>query len=91
MPAGEYIAVEKVEAVYKKSPLVEQIWVYGNSFESTLVAVVVPNEDALKSWAAASGVEGEFGAVADDPRAQEHVLSELTRTGKEGKLKVRGC
>ncbi len=38
-PAGEYIAVEKIEAVYKKNPLVEQIWVYGNSFESVLVAV----------------------------------------------------
>ena len=31
--------MEKVEAVYKKCPLVEQIWVYGNSFESVLVAV----------------------------------------------------
>jgi len=39
LPAGEYIAVEKIEAVYKKNPLVEQIWVYGNSFESVLVAV----------------------------------------------------
>lgn len=42
--AGEYIAVEKVEAVFKKNSNVEQIWVYGNSYESVLVAVVVPNE-----------------------------------------------
>lgn len=42
MPAGEYVAAEKIEAAYKKSSLVEQIWVYGNSLESTLVAVVVP-------------------------------------------------
>ncbi len=40
--------MEKVEAVYKKSSLVEQIWVYGNSFESILVAVVVPNEDSTE-------------------------------------------
>ena len=89
LPAGEYIAVEKVEAVYKKNSLVEQIWVYGNSFESTLVAVVVPNEEALKSWAAANGIDGDFGAVVGSPGTQEHVLSELTKTGKEGKLKVR--
>ena len=34
--------MEKVEAVYKKNPLVEQMWVYGNSFESVLVAVRRP-------------------------------------------------
>ena len=39
---GEYIAAEKIEAAYKKNEMVEQIWVYGNSFESTLVAIVVP-------------------------------------------------
>jgi hypothetical protein len=44
MTAGEYIAVEKVEAVYKKNSNLEQIWVYGNSYEAVLVAVVVPNE-----------------------------------------------
>jgi hypothetical protein len=41
---GEYIAVEKVEAVFKKNSNLEQIWVYGNSYEAVLVAVVVPNE-----------------------------------------------
>ncbi len=42
--AGEYIAVEAVEAVFKKNSGLEQVWVYGNSFESCLVAVVVPGE-----------------------------------------------
>lgn len=42
--AGEYIAVESMEAVFKKNPAFEQLWVYGNSFESCLVAVVVPTE-----------------------------------------------
>ena len=28
--------------MYKKNAAVEQIWVYGNSFESSVVAVVVP-------------------------------------------------
>lgn len=36
--------MESVEAVFKKNPILEQIWVYGNSFESCLVAVVVPAE-----------------------------------------------
>eukprot|EP00798_Chlamydomonas_sp_ICE-L_P002723 gene2723-12596_t len=49
---GEYIAVEKVENGYKACSLVEQIWVYGNSFESVLVGVVVPKEADLMKWAA---------------------------------------
>lgn len=58
MPAGEYVAVEKIESVLKGCGLVEQVWVYGNSFKSTLVAVVVPKPDAIKDWAKANGKTG---------------------------------
>jgi long-chain acyl-CoA synthetase len=40
-----------------------QIWVYGNSFESTLVAVAVPNEKALMDWASSNGEDGNFTTV----------------------------
>ncbi|KAK7293339.1 hypothetical protein RJT34_16202 [Clitoria ternatea] len=43
---GEHIALEHLENVYGVTPIVEDIWVYGNSFKSMLVAVVVPNEEA---------------------------------------------
>ena len=33
--------MENLENSYKKLDLAEQVWVYGNSYESTLVAVVV--------------------------------------------------
>lgn len=50
---GEYIAVEKVESAYQKAAAVNQIWVYGNSFKSFIVAVVVP--DALWAKSALKG------------------------------------
>jgi long-chain acyl-CoA synthetase len=74
--------------VYKKSSLVEQIWVYGNSFENSLVGVVVPNEDALKSWVAQSSLEGDFAAICRDQRTKEYLSSELAQTAKAGRLKV---
>ena len=43
LTTSEYIAVEKIESALGKAPLVDQIWVYGNSFEAVLVAVVVPS------------------------------------------------
>ena len=44
---GEFVTVSKLEAVFVESPLVRQIYVYGNSERSYLLAVVVPTEDAL--------------------------------------------
>ncbi|WP_431235993.1 carboxylic acid reductase (plasmid) [Mycolicibacterium psychrotolerans] len=44
---GEFVAVSKLEAAYGTSPLVHQIYVYGNSKRPYLVAVVVPSAQAL--------------------------------------------
>ena len=44
---GEFVTVAKLETVFGDSPLVRQIFVYGNSARSYLLAVVVPTEDAL--------------------------------------------
>jgi len=52
---GEYIAAEKVEGIYAKSPAVGQVWIYGNSTKSAVVAIVVPNVDTLRNWAEAQG------------------------------------
>lgn len=58
--AGEYVAVEKLESIFKNSPLIEQLWVYGNSYEAYLVAVVVPSEKALLEWAKTHGKQGTY-------------------------------
>ncbi len=44
---GEFVTVSKLEAAFGDSPLVRQIYVYGNSARPYLLAVVVPTEDAL--------------------------------------------
>ncbi|GIL73086.1 hypothetical protein Vretimale_4702 [Volvox reticuliferus] len=83
---GEYIAVEKVENVYKTCPMVEQVWVYGDSTQSCLVGVVVPAEKPLMSWAADNGVAGDYAAVCGSPAAIAAVLAAMTATGKAEKL-----
>lgn len=52
--------VEKLENVYKKSTFVDQIWVYGDSEKSQLVAIVVPDEPGLASVAEDIGRAGTF-------------------------------
>lgn len=44
---GEFVTVSKLEAAFTESPLVHQIYVYGNSLRSYLLAVVVPTEAAV--------------------------------------------
>ncbi|MEC4764846.1 carboxylic acid reductase [Mycobacterium sherrisii] len=44
---GEFVTLAKLEAVFGNSPLVRQIYVYGNSAHPYLLAVVVPTEEAL--------------------------------------------
>ncbi len=47
---GEFVTVAKLEAVFGDSPLIRQIFVYGNSARSYLLAVVVPTQEALLRW-----------------------------------------
>ncbi|MEV5679012.1 carboxylic acid reductase [Streptomyces sp. NPDC052179] len=44
---GEFVAVSRVETALLGSPLVRQIFVYGNSERAHLLAVVVPTPDVL--------------------------------------------
>ncbi|TKW01211.1 hypothetical protein SEVIR_8G164900v4 [Setaria viridis] len=85
---GEYVAVEVVESAYMQSPLVASVWVYGNSFESFLVAVVIPERQALDEWAAANNKTSDFAELCNDPKAKGYIQDELNKTGK--KLGLRG-
>jgi len=47
---GEFVTVSKLEAAFGDSPLVRQIYIYGNSARPYLLAVVVPSEDAQSRY-----------------------------------------
>ncbi|MFF3572576.1 carboxylic acid reductase [Nocardia jiangxiensis] len=71
---GEFVTVSKLEAVFGDSPLIEQIYIYGNSARAYLLAVVVPSKDA----SARSG---------GDTSALERLLSdELQKIGRTAGL-----
>lgn len=48
--------------------MVEQIWVYGNSYESSLVAIVVPDKKELDGWAKENGLTTDFDALVKEPQ-----------------------
>lgn len=86
---GEYVAAEKIEMALERCPLVEQLFVYGNSFESVLVAVVVPRKRTLLEWWSSSGggaADASLEQVCADPKASAHVLAELTAAARAAGL-----
>eukprot|EP00894_Picocystis_sp_ML_P003804 jgi/Pico_ML_1/54321/g4686.t1 len=84
---GEYVAAEKLENVYGQCGMLDMIWVYGDSYKSMLVAVAVPNEAKLVSWASEKGIKGSFSELCTSEEAKAHILSKLSSIGKENKLK----
>jgi fatty acid CoA ligase FadD9 len=46
---GEFVAVSRLEALYSTSPLIRQIYIYGNSERSFLLAVIVPTDNGVDS------------------------------------------
>ncbi|KAJ3255906.1 Long chain acyl-CoA synthetase 7 peroxisomal [Boothiomyces macroporosus] len=53
---GEYIAPEKLENVYQKSGFVAQIYVHGDSLQSELVGIVVPDQEYSIGYAIQNGL-----------------------------------
>ncbi|KAI7751717.1 hypothetical protein M8C21_004355 [Ambrosia artemisiifolia] len=84
---GEYVAVENLENVYGLVSDIDAVWIYGNSFESCLVAVANPNKQAVERYAEAHNISGDFESLCENPKIKEYILGELTRIGKEKKLK----
>ncbi|KAL2893220.1 Long chain acyl-CoA synthetase 4 [Bienertia sinuspersici] len=84
---GEYVSVENLENTYSLASEIDSIWVYGNSFQSFLVAVVNPNKQALEFWAEESGIAGDFSSLCQNSKAKAYILDKLNKIAKENKLK----
>ena len=49
--SNEYMYMLSLQNLYtSSSPLISQMYIYGNSLQSNIVAVVVPQSDGLMAW-----------------------------------------
>ncbi|KAF2717357.1 acetyl-CoA synthetase-like protein [Polychaeton citri CBS 116435] len=84
---GEYIALEKLESVYRSSPIVGNICVYAAQDQSKPIAIVVPNEPVLKQIASEAGVNGSgLEDLCFNDQVNAAVLKAMQADGKKGGL-----
>ncbi|KAF9117961.1 hypothetical protein BGW39_001629 [Mortierella sp. 14UC] len=98
---GEYVAVEKIEyQIASRLPIALQFFVHGNSHQSCLVAIFVPDPESfldfankvMSSSSSSNGFTGKvdddaFRAACRDSRLRRAVLNEVTIAAQSAGLK----
>ncbi|KAH7367498.1 long-chain-fatty-acid-CoA ligase [Plectosphaerella cucumerina] len=84
MQGGEYIALEKLESVYRSSPFVQNIMVDANSEYNRPIAIIFPNEKILAEQAEKLGVPESH--IHSDRKMQSAVLKDLQTVGRAARL-----
>ena len=84
---GEYIALEKLESVYRAAHVVANICVYADDNKAKPIAIIVPAEPALKKLAASIAVpDGSIEELVHNKKLIAAVLKELQAAGRQGGL-----
>ncbi|KAK3044625.1 hypothetical protein LTS18_000785 [Coniosporium uncinatum] len=84
---GEYIALEKLESVYRSAEVVANICVYAATDKNKPIAIIVPAEPALKKLGSENGCSGEsIEQLVHDEKLQGVVLKQLQDAGRKGGL-----
>ena len=83
---GEYIAPDRLESVFAHFPAIAQSFVYGDSLQSTLVAVIVPGE-GFESWANKAGFSGKAAELIKSKQVKEQLLIDMAKFGRDHGLK----
>jgi long-chain acyl-CoA synthetase len=81
LQGGEYIALEKLEAIYRGVGYVQNIMVHGDSSNPRPIAIVVANDKALAKKARELGVEEK--EMHTDKRVRGAVLKALQDVAKK--------
>jgi len=87
-PHGEYIAVERLESVYKNSIYVENICVYASSLKNELLAFVNPNKKNLIAAANKENIPyNSYEELCENQSIRKIVIGDLGKVANQSGLR----
>ncbi|KAF8800344.1 long-chain-fatty-acid-CoA-ligase [Phlegmacium glaucopus] len=91
LASGEYIALERLEAVYKACNLVGNICVHATPQAKQPMAIIIPNEVHLRHVLQAKGIKSDatLAALCHDSAVQDLVVQECNAIGKKSGFKLQ--
>jgi len=85
---GEYVAAEKIENILMQSLLIGQCFVHGDSYQTALVGIIVPDEEVVRGWATekdASLANASFAQLCEMDELKRGIMDDIkTLTKKNG-------
>ncbi|KAF8154265.1 long-chain-fatty-acid-CoA-ligase [Crassisporium funariophilum] len=89
LASGEYIALERLESIYKACNLVGNLCVHATQDATNPMAIIIPHEVHLRHFLEGKGFDTSpsLADLCKDPRVQEVMLKECNAVGKKNGFK----
>ncbi|CAF4457843.1 unnamed protein product [Rotaria sp. Silwood2] len=84
---GEYIAPERIEIIYVQSKYVAQAFVYGNSYKSRTIVIIVPDSDVLLKYASEHNISGNMKELCKKQEIKDLIFNDIKELEKSNQLK----
>jgi len=80
---GEYVAPEKIENILSLNPWVLQLFVYGDSYQTYLVAILVPNKEVVMRWGEQKELTESYEELCKNKKLNETIVKDLGNLGRQ--------
>jgi long-chain acyl-CoA synthetase len=87
LQSGEYIALERLESVYKSCNLVSNLCVHATPDATQPIAIIVPHEGHLRASLPEEDPHASLADLCAKPKVNALILKECNVTGKKSGFK----